>query len=246
MSERITSLLADAMRKAAMSAGEQRLFRAGKLDGLFPSRAGAAGAAASQALGEGLLEVVRTEEKGKTRIEWVRLTPRGVDYLHRHDSPAEALGELRDFLRGNREALPGWLMEMRQELERFAAHMEAQAREWSHRFSMLERRIEEALRRAEAVPRAPSGAAPWALDALAYLDQRAARGTCEDCSLPELFAALREHHASLSLSDFHDGLRRLHDRRAIKLLPFAGPAHELPQPEYALLDGPTVLYFAAR
>jgi len=45
---------------------------------------------------------------------------------------------------------------------------------------------------------------------------------------------------------FHDGLRRLQDQRVIRLLPFAGPPDELPQPEYALLDGATFMYYAAR
>jgi hypothetical protein len=49
----------------------------------------------------------------------------------------------------------------------------------------------------------------------------------------------------LAVADFHDGLRRLHERRSLRLQAAAGPA-ELPQPEYALLDGGAVLYYAAR
>ena len=47
------------------------------------------------------------------------------------------------------------------------------------------------------------------------------------------------------MKDFHVGLRRLHDRGVLRLLPFEGPDGP-PEPEYALLDGPAMYYFAAR
>src|SRR2546428_6916529 len=84
--DRVAETLLAALR-AALTAGEQRLYRSGKLDGLFPGRTGTASAAAQQALRDGLLEVVRTETKGRTTIDWVRIAPRGVDFLHEHESP---------------------------------------------------------------------------------------------------------------------------------------------------------------
>ena len=50
----------------------------------------------------------------------------------------------------------------------------------------------------------------------------------------------------MTLSEFHDGLRRLDDLRAISLRPFSGRPEELSEPEYALLDGANVLYYATR
>ena len=64
--------------------------------------------------------------------------------------------------------------------------------------------------------------------------------------MPELFAAVRRAAPELSLGDFQTGLRRLGDHRALALLPFQGPADTLPEPEFALLDGASVLYYAAR
>jgi hypothetical protein len=80
------------------------------------------------------------------------------------------------------------------------------------------------------------------VDALAYLDRRSAG----NCPLPELFAAMRERHAELSLTEFQGGLRRLHDRRVLRLLPLEAPAVEMPEPEHALLDGAAVYYYAVR
>src|ERR1700757_655235 len=93
--DKVTDALLDALKSALAQPGEQRLFRSGKLTGLFPSRVGANAEAALQALRDGLLESVRTETKGKTAIEWVRLTPRGVNFVHDHESPILVLRELR-------------------------------------------------------------------------------------------------------------------------------------------------------
>jgi hypothetical protein len=86
---------------------------------------------------------------------------------------------------------------------------------------------------------------PWAVAALTYLGQRKT-GTADGCPLPELFAALRRTQSTLTLTDFHSGIRRLADHKALRLLPFAGPPAELPEPEYALLDGASMLYYATR
>ena len=64
--------------------------------------------------------------------------------------------------------------------------------------------------------------------------------------LPELFAALREQVPALVLREFHDGLRRLRDLRAVDLLPVAPGQDALAEPEFALLDGARWLYYVAR
>ncbi|HEV3257356.1 MAG TPA: hypothetical protein VG013_10785 [Gemmataceae bacterium] len=250
MVDKTTETLVEALRQALSEPAEQRLFRSGKLPGLFPGRGGPSAEAATRALHQGLLEVVRTEAKGKTTTEWVRLTPHGVDFLHRHESPTRVLEELRDVLQTSREGVPLWLARMRQELETLTARLTEDARRWTQRLEALSQRVDEALRRADAgssqVPDGMAPIVPWALEALAYLDRRRDGGMPGHCPLPELFAAVRRQHADLSIKGFHDGLRRLDDRRALQLLPFTGPSQELPEPEFALLDGPAVLYYVTR
>ena len=94
----------------------------------------------------------------------------------------------------------------------------------------------------------PGGAdlLPWAKQALTYLDHRRTSGAADACPLPELFAALTEKQNGLSMTEFHDGIRLLRKKKAVRLLPFTGAPSDLPEPEYALLDGPEVLYYAAR
>ncbi len=49
MSDRTTELLLDALKRALAAPGEQRLYKSGKLEGLFPSRTGSAAEAAERA-----------------------------------------------------------------------------------------------------------------------------------------------------------------------------------------------------
>src|SRR5205814_9610169 len=111
-------------------------------------------------------------------------------------------------------------------------------------------RVEEALTKVDAPgPALVNGVAravPWAADVLTYLDKRAESGSTSDCPMPELYAAVREQRPELSLTDFHDGLRRLAEYRAVALKPFAGPPEGLTEPEFALLDGRSVLYFVGK
>jgi hypothetical protein len=247
--DKITELLIVALKQAMAGPGEQRLFRMGKLPGLFPSRAGAGAETAARALRDGMLEVVRTETRGKTTVEWVRPTPRGVDFLHQHESPVRAMQELRAVLGINQEGIPAWVAEIRQNLQALAARLTEEAQAIAHRLDALSQRVAEGLKRAEglapALPDGTAAAVPWGQEALDYLDRRRAGGIPGQCPLPELFAALREKHTELTVKDFHAGLRRLHDRGVLRLLPFEGTG-ELPEPEYALLDGAAVYYYAGR
>jgi hypothetical protein len=78
--KRHTALIS-ALRTALANPGEHRLFRSGKLDGLFSMRTGAIGDAASLGLRAGYLEKVRTEEKGKVVIEWVGVLLRESNFF---------------------------------------------------------------------------------------------------------------------------------------------------------------------
>jgi hypothetical protein len=244
--DRAGQALLEALRQALASSGEQRLYRSGKLDGLFSSKSGPCGEAAARALRDGLIEVARREVKGKTEIDWARITPRGVEFLHRHESPVHALHELRDALRANQDAVPLWLASMRAALHALDDRLSADSARWLERLGALQRRVEDTLRRLEAaaplVPPEVLDVHPWVVDALNYLDRRRAAGGAGDCPLPELFTAVVGYHPGLALPDFHDGLRRLHERRALLLRPADAPD----LPEYALLDEGRVLYFAAR
>jgi hypothetical protein len=245
--DKVVAVLVEALKQALAESGEQRLFRSGKLNGLFPGRGGVHSEAAARALRDGLLEVVRTETKGKTVIEWVRLTPRGVNFLHEHESPLRALDELRAALQTAEAGVPVWVGEMHKRLQELAGRLEEDSQRWLRYLEALRLRVDESLRRLEsALPQVPNRVAaevPWAVDALTYLERREKSGAAGDCPLPELFGALAEKHPGLSVAAFHDGLRRMNERRMLHLLPHPVTANGLPQPEFAMLDGADVLYY---
>jgi len=245
--QRREEFLIAALKTAIAEPKEHRLFQSGKLPGLFPARTGLSSEAALDAIKRGYLESVRTESKGKFIVEWVRATPRGVDCVHAHDSPKQVLHELKVVLASSRAGVPGWLVETRNELDTISAKFEDRAREVMGKLDDLSRRLDVALRRVEAqgpdVPAAISQLVPWAVDALEYLDRRTLAGAPNPCPLGELFEAMRDKRPAISIPEFHTGLRRLNDNRAVRLLGRPGRNADA---EFALLVGQELCSFIER
>jgi hypothetical protein len=84
-------------------------------------------------------------------------------------------------------------------------------------------------------PRSPTTADEMLLDSL-----RRWQGS-GDCPLPELHGLT----TSLTIGQFHDALRRLHETGRVYLHPWTGPLHDLPQPKFALLIGHQIAYYAS-
>lgn len=243
----VEQTLLAALRVALNEPDEQRLYKSVRQSGLFDPRDDAE--AAQRALKEQLLEITRTEARGGHATEWVRLTPAGVRFLHCHDSPRAVLKELQASLYSTQDNLPKFLASMQSLLHELAERVADDVRRIAHRLDVLSARVEEALKKVDApAPVLANGVAsvvPWASQAMAYLDLRSQAGG-GDCAMPELFAALRESQPGLSLREFHDGLRRMAEYRSLTLKPLADPPELLAQPEFALLDGPRMLYFVSR
>ena len=250
MGDRPSEFLITALKQALAEPGERRLFRSGKLPGLFASKTGAAAEVAFAALRDGLFEITRTETKGKIAIDWVEITPKGVEFLHAHESPLAVLRELKSALRTSRAGVPLWLDGVQQQFQSATDGMQAELRRIVQRLDALAERVEEALRRADAVGLAvPPGVAasvPWAVEALEYLDRRRFGGAPGDCPMPELFAAVRRGQPELSVIEFQDGLRRMSENKALRLLPFGTANGTTPEPEYIMCEGPDLLYYVGR
>ncbi len=242
--------LLDALRLAVATPGEHRLYRSGKLAGLFGPRTGATADAALTALADGYLETVRTQPLGKWLVEWVRVTPKGVEYVHGHDSPQAVLRELRHALGQTRAGVPVWMADARYSLDAVAARFDRHSAALLDRLDELTRRVESALRRVDldAAPRPDptAGRVPWASDALTYLDRRTRAGAGGACPLGELFHALTLH-TELTVGAYHAGLLRLHEARALTLSQSSGLAGDAAtDAEYALPHGRELFAFARR
>lgn len=66
-----------------------------------------------------------------------------------------------------------------------------------------------------------------------------------DCPLPEIFQRLRDQHPSISVGEFHDVLRRLHQSRQVQLVHWALPLMEIPESDLALVAAHKVMYYAS-
>jgi len=66
-----------------------------------------------------------------------------------------------------------------------------------------------------------------------------------DCTLPELFRALTVLSPAPSIGEFHDCLRTLCADGVISLPAWTGPLYTLPEPQFALLSGHSIAYFAS-
>ena len=248
--DKATEVLLEALRRALTNSAEQPIFKTGNQAGLFVGKTGIHMEAAERAKRERLLEVIRTEMKGKSTVEWARIMPAGVDFLYEHESPLRVLSDLQDLLQSNRQGLPNWLGQMRDALHQISHRLSQDAQRWSEQLETLQNRVTHALQRLETrEPNLSNGmlsAVPWVTDALSYLDRRALGDEAGSCTIRELFAALKPIHVGLSLASFHSGLRRLREGRIVRLLPSSNGAPSPAEPEYTLLDGGDLLYFVIR
>lgn len=247
--DKVTTALMEGLKKALATPGEQRLFRSGKLPGIFPSRRGANAQAAQRALDEGMLEVVRIELRGRQQRKWVRPTARAIEFVHAHDTPTAAIQELQHILQTTQLSLPVWIADFQKRLADLSQQVVGHIEKIGARLDALCTRVEQSLLRAEAerasLPSDVEDLVPWAAAILEYLDRRLEAGIIEPCPLSELFTVAREKEPSLGVGAFHTGIRRLFDRGLLRLV-----AHRegdpIPTPEFALLDGLTTYYCATR
>jgi hypothetical protein len=237
--------LLDTLKKAALATGEIRLYQRGRLPGLFAQRTRLHAEIANEAVRAGWLEVIRVESVGKTNVEWVRISQKGLDYLLESESPARALDDLRSVLASTQENFPAWLTDMHARLDDLARRFSAELEQVRLHLEQMSRRAVVAMERIEQAQNGTPKTVPWAQEVLRILENRKQVGLGERCALADLFAPLKEQHQDLTLREFHQGLKRLHERQLVTLLADV-PNGDAPAPEYALLDGSSVYYYVAR
>jgi hypothetical protein len=247
--DKVTQILVEALRQGAAQGGEQRLYRSGKLPGLLPSRTSLHIEAAAQAVRDGLIEIIRSEARGKTVVEWVQVTAKGVQFVLEQDSPVRAMEALHGVLKLNADGLPGWIDGLQRQVDELGRRFAAEVQGLKQQLERLIEHVQQTLKRTDKFGPQPlegaAGAIPWSHAAVDYLERRREGGMGDKCPLPELFGHVQGQENALTIQDFHHGLRRLHDRGAVRLWPYDG-LQGPPEPEYALLDGAMVYWYAAR
>lgn len=225
-------IVLEALRRAAAEPAGMPLFAGRQTAGLFaPSPA--VRHLAQRCLDEGLLRIVRREPNGRTVRDFCAITDKGLDHLLRHTSVRQVLEDLVRALENR---------------QRQVADLVETARRWQSDLAEL-RGVVERLGQQSPEPgnngKAGGMTDSWLAEVLAYLTGRQARGVPGDCPLPELYQAARSVSPALTVGQFHDGLRHLHERGQIYLHPWTGPLYELPEPGLALLVGHEIAYYAS-
>jgi hypothetical protein len=172
----------------------------------------------------------------------------GADRIAANGDVINKIGTYPLALAAARSGIPVWQDEMLQSLEKLASDITGEMARYLAKLDALTKRVDQALRRVEVNPDLSASLqaiVPWGVDALTSLDRRTEGGAAGECPLPELFGAVRAKHATLTVRDFHDGLRRLSDNGAVRLTPWAGPG-AMPQPEYALMADGRLMYHVGR
>jgi hypothetical protein len=223
-------LLAGLGRAAAEPAGLPLHGRKG-VEGLFTGTA-AGKFAAQRCKDEGYLQIVRTEPRGKSKLEICALTEKGLAHLISQVSAKEVL---EDFIRAV-EARRTQINELLGAARHIQTGLDA-----------LKLTAERVLREVHAPSPAPStnGTHALNLDLLPFLTRWQERGAAEDCPLPDLYRQASQPAPRLTIGQFHDALRRLHDQQQIYLHPWTGPLYAIPEPRYALLVGHEIAYYAS-
>src|SRR5262249_35410516 len=170
-------------------------------------------------------------------LEICTITEKGLSYLLSQVSPRQVL---EDFVRAveARQAQVGELLATARQMQTGLEALRGSAEKVLHH-------VQQSAALPPGPPLSSNGSDPWPSALLSYLVRWQASGASEDCPLPELFRQLRSSLPHLTIGQFHDGLRQLHDGEQIYLHPWTGPLYDIPEPPYALLIGHEIAYYAS-
>jgi hypothetical protein len=234
LADRASELILAGLGRAAADPAGTPLHGSRSRAGLFASTA--AGRIAAQRCKEaGYLHTLRTEKRGRAAREICAITDKGLAHLFGRTSPHRIL---EDFLRA---------LEARQQQ---AAELIALARQMQTTLEALrstaERMLHQAPQPTMIGPELSNGVSVAEGDLLHFLQRWLGNGGAEDCPLPDLYRQAGKRTTRLTIGQFHDALRALHEKQQIYLHPWTGPLYAVPEPAYALLVGHEVAYYASR
>jgi hypothetical protein len=209
------------------------------MPGLFATSTSARQAAESCKQND-YLRVVRTDTRGKAKHEVCTLTDKGLGYLLSQSSPKKVLETLVQALETRQQELA----QLTAATQRMAASLDA-LKASAEKVMSAVAKSDLAVTHARWLDRAKENGTPGDLcpTLLAHLARWHSAAPAEDCPLPELYRRLRP--AAVTIGQFHDGLRTLHDRAQVYLHPWTGPLHEIPDPALALMVGHALAYYAS-
>lgn len=237
MGDKSTQLILEALSKAVADPAGVPLHGSKNVPGLFTTAAPAK-QAAQRCKEEGYLRVVRTETNGKSEWEVCTLSEKGLTFLLSQVSPRQVLEDLVRAVEGRQTQLQEWLGVARQTQSSLEGLR-----------SIAEKVLGEIQQSRPLVPNSFNGNGTHEANAasaiLTQLGKWQASAATEDCPLPVLFRRVQPALPALTIGQFHDRLRQLHEQTQIYLHPWTGPLYDMPEPPYSLLVGHEIAYYAS-
>jgi hypothetical protein len=239
--DKSTQLIVEALTGAVADPAGVPLFGNKGKPGLFPWTLPAR-QAAQRCKDENYIRVIGSEKRGKSDVELCAITQTGLAYLLNQVSPRQVLGELVQALQAREEQVGSLVAEV----QKTQANLD-----------QLRAVVEQVLQSlASSPPTMPTNGASkhlngsanadaWIEDAMKCLVRWHETHATEDCSLPELYRQVREEVVHLTVGEFHDGLRTLHDQGRIYLHPWTGPLYDIPDPSLVLMVGHELAYYVS-
>ena len=213
------------LRRLLAEPSWRRLYASGSNSGLFPSPTPRTRRLGERLVKLGYLEIEHSGESvGANRATRVRITEAGRDWVLETDDPRLLL---EDLLHAT---------------DRVCDRLGALERDWHCERERLARQRADVAAVLQRLSTPTPG--PGLEEAvLRSLRVHAASGDPADCTMAELFAAIRESRPDATIGRFHDTIRRLHETGSLRLAPWTGPLYQLREPALALLIGHEVLYY---
>lgn len=237
LADKSTQLILSALSRAVHDPDGVPLHSHRNHPGLFNTTASAK-QAAQRCKDKGFVEIVGTETVGKAVLEKCVLTEKGLSYLLKEANPKDIL---EDFVRVLEERQVQ-MTELLDRTEKTQRSMDSLREVTRHVLG----KIEMAMADEFSTDRGPTDHQnSWEDEALFGLQQWHDSGQSDDCPLPILYRHVYQKEKSLTIGVFHDTLRQWHREGRLYLHPWTGPLYDMPEPQYALLIGHEIVYYAS-
>lgn len=239
----VEQLILEALERALSDPSPRKLHGTKSAPGVFLATTAATKAAAIRCLEQGFVRQVGEERAGKKVVPVFAITSAGVSYvldrspapqllaamLKASDRMAQSVAECDQTLR----ALSTQAQELRSSIAHAAARLHPPD-------------VAKILKQssAAAAETASNSSGNLIDDLAAYIRTRRNESPLKPVALPELFRFATARCTGLTVGQFHDVVRQLACQQRLRLLPYTQAMYQLPEPEYALIVGREIMYYA--
>lgn len=243
----IEPLILEALERAMSDPTPRKLHGTKAAPGIFLSASAAAKTAAARCLEQGLIRQVAEQRAGKRVIPLFAVAPVGIAMVLQRSPAPRLLAAMLDAAERTARSVTdcGRMLqeaaqrtqELRETLQRVAGRLQPPD-------------TTQLLKAAAAQGAAPEPAA--AAERSRGLDERLVRFVrahkmqkpLQPLALPELFRHAAAEFSPLSIGQFHDAVRRLATEQRLRLLPYTQAMYQLAEPEYSVIVGREIMYYA--